>query len=55
MEEVEIEVPRREKSGGIWASSAQKDLRLQKDFANSNWIPLEIQNKFVKNSVTEGF
>ena len=24
------------KSGGIWASSAQKDLRLQKDYANSN-------------------
>jgi hypothetical protein len=29
-------VTRRGKNGGIWASSAQKDLRLQKDYANSN-------------------
>ena len=28
------ELLRRRKSGGIWAPSAQKDLRLQKDFAN---------------------
>jgi hypothetical protein len=45
---------RRGKSGGIWAYSAQKDLRLQKDFANSNRILLEIQNKFVERVLASG-
>ena len=37
------------KKGGIWAPGAQKDSRLQKDFANSNSILLEIVNGFVEN------
>ena len=41
-DKVLVVVARRGKSGGIWACSAQKDLRLQKDYANSNYILLEM-------------
>ena len=45
---------RRGKSGGTWAPSAQKYFRLQKDFANSNKILLDIINNVFETTVTEG-